>query len=114
VPGGPANTRHIEHRICGADANPYLAAAAILAGIHRGIREQLDPGAGRRQRLCPGQGTAAHRLADHPAALENSAWARDALGQEFLGVYLAVKRAEYRQFMAEVGEQDWRWYLHQA
>jgi glutamine synthetase len=45
VPGGPANTRHIEHRICGADANPYLAAAAILAGIHRGIREHLDPGA---------------------------------------------------------------------
>lgn len=47
-------------------------------------------------------------------ALENSAWARDALGQEFLGVYLAVKRAEYRQFMAEVGEQDWRWYLTEA
>jgi glutamine synthetase len=41
-------------------------------------------------------------------------WARDALGQEFLGVYLAVKRAEYRQFMAEVGEQDWRWYLTEA
>jgi glutamine synthetase len=58
--------------------------------------------------------TAAHRLADVPAALENSAWARDALGQEFLGVYLAVKRAEYRQFMAEVGEQDWRWYLTEA
>jgi glutamine synthetase len=47
-------------------------------------------------------------------ALENSVWARDALGQEFLGVYLAVKRAEYRQFMAEVGEQDWRWYLTEA
>ena len=47
-------------------------------------------------------------------ALEKSAWARDALGQEFLGVYLAVKRAEYRQFMAEVGEQDWRWYLTEA
>jgi glutamine synthetase len=45
VPGGPANSRHVEHRICGADANPYLAAAAILAAIHRGIREQLDPGA---------------------------------------------------------------------
>ena len=28
VPGGPAFSRHIEHRICGADANPYLAAAA--------------------------------------------------------------------------------------
>jgi glutamine synthetase len=29
-------------------------------------------------------------------------------------VYLAIKRAEFRQFMAEVGEQDWRWYLTQA
>ena len=40
--------------------------------------------------------------------------AREAFGEAFLGVYLAVKRAEYRQFMAEVGEQDWRWYLTQA
>ena len=47
-------------------------------------------------------------------ALEASNWAREAFGSEFLGVYLAVKRAEYRQFMGEVGEQDWRWYLHQA
>ncbi len=32
VPGGPASSRHIEHRICGADANPYLAAAALSPG----------------------------------------------------------------------------------
>lgn len=115
VPGGPAPTRHIEHRICGADANPYLAAAAILAGIHRGLREQLDPGA-------PVEGNGYAQATEHlPTdwltslqALERSAWARDALGADFLGVYLAVKRAEYRQFMAEVGEQDWRWYLTQA
>ena len=47
-------------------------------------------------------------------ALEKSAWARDALGEDFLRVFLAVKNAEYRQFMGEVGEQDWRWYLQQA
>ncbi|WP_372866147.1 hypothetical protein [Pseudomonas sp.] len=46
--------------------------------------------------------------------MEQSAWAREALGHEFLKVYLAIKRAEYRQFMAEVGEQDWRWYLSNA
>lgn len=115
VPGGPANSRHIEHRICGADANPYLAAAAILAGVHRGLREQLDPG-------DPVQGNGYAQATEllptdwltSLIALEQSAWARDALGREFLGVYLAVKRAEYRQFMAEVGEQDWRWYLTQA
>ncbi|UCO99588.1 glutamine synthetase family protein [Metapseudomonas lalkuanensis] len=115
VPGGPANTRHIEHRICGADANPYLAAAAILAGIHRGIREDIDPGNpvegngyAQAKELLPTDWLTSLR------ALEQSSWARDAFGTEFLGVYLAVKRAEYRQFMSEVGEQDWRWYLNQA
>ncbi|QEY61804.1 glutamine synthetase [Metapseudomonas lalkuanensis] len=115
VPGGPANTRHIEHRICGADANPYLAAAAILAGIHHGIREDIDPGNpvegngyAQAKELLPTDWLTSLR------ALEQSSWARDAFGTEFLGVYLAVKRAEYRQFMSEVGEQDWRWYLNQA
>jgi glutamine synthetase len=115
VPGGPAASRHIEHRICGADANPYLAAAAILAGIHRGIREDIDPGApvegngyAQAKTLLPTDWLTSLQ------ALERSEWAREALGEAFLKVYLAVKRAEYRQFMAEVGEQDWRWYLTQA
>jgi glutamine synthetase len=115
VPGGPANTRHVEHRICGADANPYLAAAAMLAGIHRGIREALDPGA-------PVEGNGYAQATEHlPTqwsaaihALEHSEWAREAFGEAFLKVYLAIKHAEHRQFMGEVGEQDWRWYLSNA
>ncbi len=115
VPGGPAVTRHIEHRICGADANPYLAAAAILAAIHRGIVEHLDPGApiegngyAQATTLLPTDWLTSLQ------ALERSSWAREALGPAFLKVFLAIKRAEYRQFMAEVGEQDWRWYLSNA
>ncbi|MDT4795332.1 Gamma-glutamylputrescine synthetase PuuA [compost metagenome] len=115
VPGGPASSRHIEHRICGADANPYLAAAAILAGIHYGIRHQSDPGpaiegngyAQATEFLPTDWLTALH-------ALEHSSWAAEAFGAEFLKVFLAIKRHEYRQFMAEVGEQDWRWYLSHA
>jgi len=115
VPGGPAPSRHIEHRICGADANPYLAAAAILAGIHHGIRQRLDPGApltgngyAQATEFLPTDWLTALN------ALEDSAWARQALGADFLKVYLAIKRTEYREFMGEVGEQDWRWYLHHA
>lgn len=115
VPGGPANSRHVEHRICGADANPYLAAAAILAGIHKGIREQIDPGAAivgngyeqARETLPTDWLTALRNL-------EDSNWARETLGEDFLKVFLAIKWAEYRQFMGEVGEQDWRWYLTHA
>lgn len=115
VPGGSANSRHVEHRICGADANPYLAAAAILAGIHKGIREQIDPGAAivgngyeqARETLPTDWLTALRNL-------EGSSWAREALGEDFLKVFLAIKWAEFRQFMGEVGEQDWRWYLSHA
>lgn len=115
VPGGPASSRHIEHRICGADANPYLAAAAILAAIHEGIRDGRDPGPaivgnGYEQAtdFLPTDWLTALQ------ALEHSAWIKEALGDRFIEVYLAIKRAEYRQFMAEVGEQDWRWYLTHA
>jgi len=115
VPGGPPHTRHIEHRICGADANPYLAAAAILAATKRGITEQIDPGAPVEGN---GYAKAKSRLPSDWLsalnALQASAWAKQALGEDFLRVYLAIKREEYRQFMAEVGEQDWRWYLLNA
>jgi glutamine synthetase len=71
--------------------------------------------AGPRQRLRPGQ---AELLPTDwlttLRALEGSDWAKEAFGAEFLKVYLAVKNAEYRQFMGEVGEQDWRWYLQHA
>lgn len=115
VPGGPAASRHVEHRICGADANPYLAAALLLAGIHRGLREGLDPGAPiegngyeQARETLPTDWLTALR------SLERSAWAREALGEDFHRVYLAIKQEEYRQLMGEVGEQDWRWYLGHA
>ena len=113
--GGPPSSRHIEHRICGADANPYLAAAALLAAVRLGIRERLDPGA-----PITGNGYAQATQAlpsdwlTELRALEGSAWAREALGEDFPKIYLAIKQAEYRAFMGEVGEQDWRWYLNQA
>jgi len=115
VPGGVAKSRHIEHRICGADANPYLAAAAVLAGIHYGITHQSNPGA-------PIEGNGYEQATDFLPTdwltalhtLERSTWAREAFGAEFLKVFLAIKWREYRQFSTEVGEQDWRWYLTHA
>lgn len=115
VPGGPAKSRHVEHRICGADANPYLAAAAILAGIHHGIKNQIDPG-----EAVVGNGYAQARETlptDWLTALRNleqSSWAKEALGEDFLKIFLAIKWEEFRQFVGEVGEQDWRWYLTHA
>ena len=44
VPAGPSPSRHVEHRVAGADANPYLVAALVLGGMLHGIERELDPG----------------------------------------------------------------------
>ncbi|MEM1362551.1 MAG: glutamine synthetase family protein [Pseudomonadota bacterium] len=43
VPGGDPAARRIEHRVPGADANPYLALATILGSMLIGVEDELSP-----------------------------------------------------------------------
>ncbi len=43
IPGGASKARRIEHRVAGADANPYLVMAAILGAALHGIERSLAP-----------------------------------------------------------------------
>jgi len=113
IPTGAAETRHVEHRICGADANCYLAAAAVLAGVDHGIDREIDPGT-----PVAGDGyqvTDAPPLPVHwPMAIERfaqSPLAKDYFGKRFVEVYSAVKRSESQRYLAEISNQDYDWYL---
>jgi len=113
VPAGPPTSRHVEHRVAGADANPYLVAATVLAGMLHGIEHGIDPGP-----PVEGNGYEQARAGDlptqWPAALERAAgssFLADALGAEFLEVFLAVKRRECEKFGALVTDRDYEWYL---
>lgn len=112
VPLGPAGTRHVEHRICGADANPYLALAAVLAGIEHGIEHGIDPGP-----AVTGNGYAqpAPPIVRHWDTaidrLDGSAVLRAALGERFVDVFVALKRSEAQRFQATVTDLDHAWYL---
>ncbi len=118
IPAGGAASRRIEHRVAGADANPYLALAVVLAGAHQGLTHAIDPGA-----MTSGDGYAAaaasgQRLpADWTAAIERFAASRvmrDYLGDAFVDLYAAVKRAERDRFGAVVTSLDHDWYLQNA
>jgi glutamine synthetase len=37
------NTRHIEHRVAGVDADPEKVIEAILEGVYIGLKEELQP-----------------------------------------------------------------------
>ncbi len=43
IPGGNPKARRIEHRVAGADANPYLVLGAILGAALEGIEARLEP-----------------------------------------------------------------------
>jgi len=43
VPASPPEATRIEHRIAGADANPYLVLAAILSAMLEGIETGAVP-----------------------------------------------------------------------
>jgi glutamine synthetase len=113
VPAGPAPSRHVEHRISGADANLYLATAAVLAAAGHGIAKQLDPGP-------PVEGNGYEQASDQTLpgswrralmVAERSEFLRGALGEEFVRIFIAIKRQECARFSAEVSELDYAWYL---
>jgi glutamine synthetase len=113
VPAGPPASRHVEHRVAGADANPYLVAALVLAGMLHGLERKLDPGP-----PTTGNGYAQAPRGELPnqwfAALERAAqsnFLREALGAGFLDVFLAIKQQESEKFAALVTDRDYEWYL---
>ncbi len=106
-----ANVR-VEHRVAGADCNPYLALAAILAAAHDGIRRRTEPPAMIREGEAVPATTS--RLPRWQAALDAfgaSALWPDYLGAEFTGAYLAARRFEAEAYHAEVPGLDYEWYL---
>jgi glutamine synthetase len=113
VPAGPAGSRHVEHRIAGADANLYLAVATVLGGALRGLARQSDPGPpvtgnGYAQPLPQTLPRTWHQALD---AAQRSEFLATTLGAEFLKIFLAIKQQEYSRFNAEVSELDYAWYL---
>ena len=45
IPGGSHKARRIEHRVAGADANPYLVLTSVLGGALIGIEQEMTPAA---------------------------------------------------------------------
>ncbi|HMB56496.1 MAG TPA: glutamine synthetase family protein [Arenimonas sp.] len=109
----PENTR-IEHRIAGADANPYLVTAAVLAGILEGLESKGDPGP-------PIVGNAYEQTEARTLFWRDtindfmaSAFIARNFGAEFHHIYGQLKLKEMRSFYTEVTSLEVAWYLRQV
>ncbi len=104
----PGQRLRIENRIPGADANPYLAIAATLVagvvGFERGLTPAppLTDAGERREDATP---TLPEQLGEAAELLAASEEAGDWLGQDFVHLFVGLKRAESRRFATAV--TDW-------
>jgi glutamine synthetase len=114
VPVSDAANRRLEHRVAGAEANPYLVMAWILGGILKGLQERHLPHA-------PLEGNAYHAKRGGeslprywPTALDRfdqSAFARELLGPALHRLYSLVKRYELDEFNSHITPQECATYL---
>ncbi|MCX5479124.1 glutamine synthetase family protein [Kaistia geumhonensis] len=115
VTAGPPASRHLEQRVCGADANPYVALATVLAGMLEGIERGIDPGppitGNGYEQIAPSLPTTWHAAL---AAARASRFLPERLGADFVAHYLAIKEAECARFFAEIPDLDYALYLRLA
>jgi glutamine synthetase len=115
IPHGSGSATRIEHRVAGADANPFLVVAAILAGIRHGIDNGIDPGQQAEGNAETLEGPAL------PTAWVNalekfrtSDIVREAFGAPFQEVFYKLKETERIAFERIVTSLDYDWYAHVA
>ncbi len=113
IPAGDARARRLEHRVAGADANPYLVLAAVLAGIHYGIIHTIEPGEASTDFNVSGVVDESIPF-EWGRAIENlqdSEFAATYFSREYIDIYCALRRAERKRYGEYVSEQEYRLYL---
>lgn len=114
VPDSDIAATRIEHRVSGADANPYLMLAAILAGAYHGIVNKIDSGK-------PFTGNVYNSKAERlpstwESALqvfEQSKFISEYFGKKFQKLYLACKFQEKEQMERLVSSLEHDAYLRE-
>ncbi len=112
VPADNLKAMRLEHRVSGADANPYLVITAILAGMLHGLENKLQPPA-------PLVGDASEQTEDSlprywPDAIkafEDSTFIKKYFGQSFQRVFSEAKKQELTEFDQHVSIEEYDAYL---
>lgn len=98
----------IELRVPGADTNPYLVMAAMLASGLYGVSKSLKltkPTTGNAYTSVPLEKRLPANLREATGIMRNSSLANRLLGKEFVDYYCRTRGHEYRQYERTVS--DW-------
>jgi glutamine synthetase len=110
---GRGSSFRIENRMPGADANPYLALAAMVAAGLAGIEEGLDAGPAYSGNAYLDEGLARlpDSLRDAAELLSGSEFARRTFGNGVVDFYVHHARLENQAFQSAVTDWERRRYF---
>ncbi|VDL41757.1 glutamine synthetase family protein [Pseudomonas aeruginosa] len=117
VPTGSPDAVRLEHRVAGAvagaDANPYLLLASVLAGVHHGLTNKVEPGApiegNSYEQLEP---SLPNNLRDALRELDDSEILAKYIDPKYIDIFVACKESELEEFEYSISDLEYNWYLH--
>jgi len=98
VPDAGPESRRVENRFPGADANPYVAIAVSLACGYLGMKQKIKPSEPHRGDAFQEHITVARSLEEALRLLEEDSDLHKVLGARFVKAYIAVKNEEFEAF----------------
>jgi glutamine synthetase len=112
VPAGSNAARRLEHRVAGADANPYLLFSVLLSAMLEGMQNKLNPplpvsGDGYSQE----QETLPVYIQDAVKIFSESEFIRDNLGPELQRIFTLTKEQEISEFRRRITDLEYQSYL---
>ncbi|MBU2240686.1 MAG: glutamine synthetase family protein, partial [Gammaproteobacteria bacterium] len=114
IPESECEARRIEHRVAGADANPYLVLAAILGAALHGIEAKMSPPEpiiGDAYAVYERYEALPNRWELATEAFKDSAFMCEYLGDTFVRVFSAVKEQEQEKIYGRISDVEYEAYL---
>lgn len=99
VPDNDPKSMRVENRIASADVNPYLAIATSLACGYIGMKNNLKPGKALTTNAYLEPMQLSRHWYESLQKLADCQPLREVLGSAFVEVYVAVKEAEFDNFL---------------
>ena len=112
VPASDEKARRLEHRMAGADANPYFVLAGVLGGMLEGLEnEKLPPPAVEGSAYNVPLPQLSDDMDDAIEDFERSDFIRRMFGPELCKIFAEIKREELKAFDNEITPLERSTYL---
>ena len=111
LPDTKGKAARLEHRISGADVNPYLALTAILGGMLHGLETNPPLPPPLEDSSADASARLTHDWITAVDLFEKSAFAEKLFGKAYRDIYVAVRRDESAVLSAEISTVEYRYYL---